>query len=440
MAQPNIPRKPLISKSLAKSVSRSMARIMGGKSRDIAKPLILNIVTNISDDNVLINTTINPKGLTTVVSIVYNGLETTPVTVTETGSVSIPILELIPFTDYQFQIKAVNSIGETLSNIITKKTLKPLELSDGNWVGAYDKTYSKNVNSIDIANGLSELRDTRFDCELGEELSPDFDFNIPANWNPSNQIVGGKMVFTNVNANAQNYSTTVPIVTHPIKRIVIDIDSIVGGKIHTSYGSGTSNVGGNTTWGATTPGISSFDVLHSNSTPFIYIYCRAPFPATIAINSISIKNILGNHFTTLGIFTAGKPINDPINNYINFDGLYHRLELNIPTTIGTIYAIISKPIDYANFYVENSFNQVGFNTGTVVTLGRSDASTLIAMRLKKIWIRTVTDSAPVIAKLNAWIQRDIPFILEPEIPLGVLGTGTWNDDATHSDITIPITN
>ena len=82
--------------------------------------------------------------------------------------------------------------------------------------------------------------------------------------------------------------------------------------------------------------------------------------------------------------------------------------------------------------MRNDLTGLGEYAGNYLRLGSNQAGTTwYNFRIKKLYIRSVTDSAGTIAKLNEYFSRkDI---------VGVLATGIWNDNAIWDDNQIPVT-
>ena len=389
-----------------------------------------DILSNSEDTVVIIQ-----YGLTTEMTSTQAVVTGSPVagSTTSVVSVSAILTDLLPYKRYFWRVVASNSIGVTTGTTWNTVTLEPVELTDGNWVAQYDAEYEKNV--INASNQLAELRDKQFDCALSEELNPQPLFDATTGWTTGAgiNISGGSLNYVNVAANIDAFFT-IPIVhrkTGPFRVVVTDVTGIVG-DIFVRPG---SNAG--VAWSAGladirfSDGSTSKDVTCFSMNGILYV--RATTIGTYGyFPNLSIKRILGCH----AVFNIGPflPTKLSTNNYFSCDGVNDRIRAFHITSIGTVYAFARRNGTDADFLMLNALTGIADYVTTTLTIGSNNANSVFYnVDIKKLWLRTITDNAGTIAKLNEWFVRESYEI--PQIE-GILGSGYWNDTAVESDIAL----
>lgn len=405
------------------------------------------VVDNILDVSADIEAVVDAMGADTVVTVEYGltlsyGSSITfpqsPVLATNSPvTVSVTLSSLLPYKRYFYRIIATNSKGSTIvaNNFVT---LEPVELTDGNWVAMYDALYNKNrYATTPYSNALTELRDTQFDCALGDELVPDPELNSSAGWSSGHAteliFADGKVKF--VGATAQRSFYRAYTQWRNLHKIVANGVVVTQGNTRVRIGGGAMYTNG-ASIGYLQNGDNDLDVLPSDSTNFIYIINYSTYPTTVDIDYISIKPILGNHlaWATRSIYRARL-----IDDYIQFDGAANHVKAINIASIGTVYAHVQRNGIDEDFVHVNTLDNIGAldAANTTLYVGRNASGTYYNLKLKTLNIRSVTDDAGTIAKLNEWFSRESHEL--PELFNGILGTGIWNDAAIHDDTAIPVT-
>lgn len=405
-------------------------------------------VTDITDVSATISASLTTNSYEAAVEVQYGSTPSLGSTLTPAGSpfakskgpvvVSVDLTGLLPYTWIFYRIVVTTSKGPVATEIYHFNTLEPLELTDGNWVGMYDALYDKNrYTTTPYSNALTELRDTQFDCALGDELVPDPELNSSTGWSGGHAteliFADGKVKF--VGATAQRNFYCAYTQWRNLHKIVANGVVVTQGNTRVRIGGGDMQVNG-TPAGYLQNGDNDLDVLPINSSNYIYIINYSTYPTTVDIDYISIKPILGNHlaWATLSSYRARL-----IDDYIQFDGgANHVKDVNI-ASIGTVYAHVQRNGIDGDFVHVNTLDNIGAldAANTTLYVGRNASGTYYNLKLKTLNIRSVTDDAGTIAKLNEWFSRDSHEL--PALFNGILGTGIWNDAAIHDDAAIPVT-
>jgi len=392
--------------------------------------------SSITDVAFSLAATVDPKKLDTTVFIHYGltqSLELTPIEATgspilgdaEPTAISATLTDLLPYKRYFYRIVATNSKGSTYvnGNVIT---LEPVELTDGNWVAQYDAEYEKNVI---VSGTIRELRDKIFDCALSSECNPQPLFDASAGWNLSTGIAisGGNLEFTNV-ANLVNCYFSIPSIerVNGVYRLEISNISDRAGTI-TPISSGQAYIGGVAISNLANGEFAKDICFVTNG----YFYLRATGGGSYGVfPDLSLKRILGRH--AWSTVTNSFPTKSPLNNYFEFDGSNDRLQTQNMTTVGTVYGFLRRIGTDSDFVMRNDFTGWGEYGSNIVSLGSNvAANTFYNVRVRRLWLRTVTDNAGTIAKLNEWLSRDSYVV--PPYGEGITASGFLDDAAMQKD-------
>lgn len=410
----------------------------GGGASSLAPAITDFIIKDITDVAMTIEANVNPNGDSTAVSI-FNGATEIPLTTIPAGNnpvlISYTITGLLPYTNYLIHIEAVNTVGSNSTVTLTRNTLEPVELTDGNWYAMWDVNYADNVSVSNLGGNIVELRDTRFDGALSEELIPDPEFNDPTKWGGLGETIvmeDGKLKY---NASSGTVSSSMPTASSiglGLIKIELKGGVITSGRVLPKFSSGDNFIAGRVAVGISTSG--DYIEVHEITNNIGHFYIL-PFdtPITAEFESLSVKSILGNHCYRTAVTMYKVPLKLPENDFARFEGKRHLISHNVGI-IGTVYAIVQRDGVDTEFVIRNNLDLIGAleSNGVRLHIGRNPVtSTNYAFNLKKLWIRTITDSAEVIAKLNEWISRESYEL--PEVGEGVLATGVWNDAALWSD-------
>jgi len=406
-------------------------------------PAITNVVTgSITDTTFTISADIAPNELETTVVLHYGltpSMTEVPIAFpespiageTETQAVSLTLTGLLPYKRYFFRIVATSSVGSTYvnGNVIT---LEPVELTDGNWVAQYDAEYEKNVPLGTNNAYVAELRDKQFDCALGQELNPQPLFDASTGWTLAAgiAIAGGNLEFTNVANNTNAYFIVNPTTERVSGPYRLEMPGISGRVGTISVVSNSSAYSAGATF--TIPdGDFAKDVCMVSNGVF---YLRALGGGSYGIfPALSFKRILGNH--AWGSTANSFPLKN--TNKLEFDGSNDRLTTQSLTAIGTVYAFVRRVGTDAELVMRNDLTGWGNFTSPVLYIGGNDTTTYYTIHLRRLWIRSVTDDAGIISKLNEWFSRDSYNV--PPLGEGYLATGIWDDTAVAKDTAIPVT-
>lgn len=425
-----------------------MARLLGRglyflfNRKTSSPPTILSISASaITDVSFTLSGTIVPNGAVTTIVIQYgvntsysDGLITiVDIPGNSNYNLNQVVSGLLPYKRYFFRVQVLNSNGVAvyINNIIT---LEPVELSDGNWAARYDAVYSKNVMHATNTTQVVELRDSQFDCALGDDLFANYEFDNATGWTLSAEmsISGSSMNFNNAAAGRSAY---IPIVGGAdVNPVFVEAEGVVvtAGSARGRVGAGANYIAGISTV-ALPAGDSAFEMCFISSTPYVYIL-NMTNPTTWSIGKFRVRKIRGRHLINPDTVRPTKALTD---DFLNFTGSQRIIGYTYPT-IGTVYAFVKRTSIDSDFVMRNDLTNIGQQTGNVLTLGANSAlSTYYPQQLKRLALRTVTDSAGTIAKLNEWFSRDSYEI--PPISNGVLSNGIWNDGAIWNDNEIPVT-
>lgn len=412
----------------------TISNVIVGSITDVAFDIECEINSHFSNTTVFIHYGLSPSLGTSV------EMKDSPVIRTEkNGVVSAAISGLLPYKRYYYSIVATNSRGFSyLDGHI--ETLMPLELNDGNWVGMYDPAYAKNQFTPSFPTQLSEFRDTQYDCAIGNDLFTNTTFDTNTGWTPAAEmeISGGKLKFVSSTANRSAYTPIVGGIN--INPCQIDItDVVVTEGIARVRVSGAANkISGGGDVPPLVNGNISYEGVFTNNTPYVYVYNSSPFPTTIEIGGIRIREIRGKHFINLDV-SSTRPTIANGSDYVNFTSPQRIVGYSIPN-LGTVYADVKRVGIDSDFNLSNDLANVGeYNsTSDTLTLGANSTLTVFyPIQLRKLALRSVTDSNETIIKLNEWFSRESYEI--PPLPTGVLSSGIYNDNEIWNDNDIPVT-
>lgn len=401
------------------------------------------IVANITDTGYRVTCQIDPMG-NAVTPQLHTGttrsvtLYTSSSEINEPTEVVFDVIGLLPYTNYYCKVVA----GATeLQYVPVITTLQPVELTDGNWATMLDYDYEKNVI---VSGAVVELRDRRFDCALGDEIlvAGDFESNpsgiwsFNTGWSISDGLLKGVAVPSS-NRAFQNVGATNQVM-YQIFRLVVTAQNQSGGTCAILIG------GGGAYWNGVhgtnfTSGVNSRDYVGTGVNGYFY-FVASGGNTNVELDNASLKVILGLH-ASQPITISARPL---INTSIVFDGVNDYLTTPPQmTSVGTVYALAKRVGMDEDITILNTLTGIGQVTGNVLIIGADSAlSTFYNINLKKLWVRTVTDSAGQISKLNEWFTRlsyELPEYQEPLSQFGPLRTGIWNDGATWNDYSIPRT-
>jgi len=161
----------------------------GGMFRSVQSPMVTtNSATNVNSTSATLNGTVNPNGLSTTVKFEFGltnsyGREVTatpsPLSGTNSFSVSAELNDLSPGTEYHYRVVATNSNGTTNGADQTFTTLGAVPTVITNSTTKIDSTFAM-LNGMVNPNGLS----TTVNFEYGKTLS--YDSTITATQSPVN--------------------------------------------------------------------------------------------------------------------------------------------------------------------------------------------------------------------------------------------------------------
>lgn len=410
-------------------------------------------VTDITDVSATISANITTNSFVSAVEVQYGSTPSLGSTLTPVGSpfakskdpvvFSVDLDELLPYSWVFYRIVVTTSKGPVATEIYHFNTLEPVELTDGNWVAMWDAEYEKNVKTA--ANAVAELRDTQFDCALAEEALADTNFDTGLGWvnlnGTTKKIENGKLVYTNV---ANNDGAIGKIYGDDLVRTIWHVEftgmnNILNAvNIRVNYIANTWHDGGPN---VNIPAGDSIREFYSNSVnPIpdgnVYIRNVSGSLASIELEAISLKRILGTH-AFFGDSSLKLPYKPPLEDYLQFGELRRLIAYDI-NTLGTVYGKVKRDTLDIDFTIVNDINGIAtFDTNRLFLGSNAAMDTFFNFQMKWLNIRSVTDSAEVIAKLNEWFSRESHEL--PELFNGILGTGIWNDAAIHDDAAIPVT-
>lgn len=160
-----------------------------------------------------------------------------------------------------------------------------------------------------------------------------------------------------------------------------------------------------------------------------YFYFRASGGNSNGVfAAASLRRILGLH--AWGNAANSFPVLN-VNQH-EYDGVNDRLQVQNVTAVGTIYAFVRRIGTDSTHVMLNDFTGWGQFTSPVVSIGSNvAATTFYQIHMRRLRMRSVTDSAPVIAKLNEWFSRESYVV--PPVESGVVGSGSWSDSSPWDD-------
>lgn len=403
-----------------------------GGASSLAPAITDFVIKDITDVAMTIEANVNPNGDSTAVSI-FNGATEIPLADIPAGNspvlISYTITGLLPYTNYSIHIEAVNTVGSDSTATLTRNTLEPLELTDGNWFAKWDANYEKNEFFV-ASTGLAVIADTQYDCILGDELlqNTEFDNSDGITLPVGMTITDGKLEI-NVSVDCEAYQTAP--VGYPLAWYRVEaLDNIItSGDIYLNAGSAANKSQGRPVASTSLLITGSYSKNHFGGADSLFRIRARNTPAVGQIENVSCKQISGRHLFSNREVDDKVPTKAPENDYISYvlsEDYYSHSFLN-GLNIGTIYGIIKRDNAIAvdeDFVLVNTLSGIGTIEETKLVIGT------INVDIKQLNIRTVTDDASTIAKLNEWFLRESHEL--PETP-GILTTGVWNDDAVDND-------
>ena len=427
--------------------NRSFNQI-GSNVNPILEPIIHDFtVTAITDVTMTIRAFVNPNDAETTVSL-FHGVTEIPLPNIPVGDTAVlvtyTITGLLPYTNYSLRLEATNLNGTTVSNVIIEHTLKPIELTDGNWLAMWDAGYEENIrkNNESIA-----LLDTRYGDEVedfeyiqdpnfeDEEVSSTSLWDLGQGWS----ITGGQAVGVGLTSGDRLW--------HRRPLILMDFRAIMKLKL--------TNVQGSFTALSVRPGATNTPYLNNelmsvstvgdiegllltptkiNSIGVVYIYATGD----ITIDAISLKKLKGISLAAEHNTASNHPVHNLTDGYIGFDGINDRLATGHPTPpIGTVYAMVLRYGIDSTFTLRNDLIGLGeYNTDRMYIGSNVGINEFYQFDMKFMNVRTVTDSQSSIDKLNEWFLRedhDVP--MNPGITLNA-PTGLRVLDVTQTTLTL----
>ena len=372
-----------------------------------------------SDVDCNVSATINPSKSNAIAAVEYGltisygeivTFPQSPILANTITSVGTKIQNLLPYKRYFYRITVINSFG-TSYHTGNFMTLEPAELTDGNWYAQFD--FDADTNAVDGSNRVSQFRDNFQNNAEGAELIPNGDMSSSTGWtlNGMATISGGVMNFA---------ATTYGSVwrgdssnnRYKVYNTRFDIVSITSGTVRVAHANPVVDF--NT---------SGSKAVLGHISDGTYLMRLQGYPAaTAVIDNASQKRVLGNHL--IQWTDANKPTKD--ETHILFNGTTHWLRNAVEAglTVGTIYAFVQRIGTDTDYVMRNNLTGLGEYAGNYLRLGSNQAgSTWYNFRIKKLYIRSVTDSAGTIDKLNEFLSR------EDEVPTGVTPFGIYSNTA-----------
>lgn len=445
---------------ITKSVFQSVFAQYGAAVKKLLPTLSGIEVANITDVSAEITGIITANSYDTVVEVEYGSTPSLGSSLFPDNSpfapsknqvaFSVELRNLLPYTWVFYRIVVTTSKGPVATPVYHFNTLEPLELTDGNWVGMYDANYVKNpTTSLPNPRSYAEIRDKQFDCALDDvELIPDPELNSSAGWSGGHatELIfdDGKVKFVGTTTQ-RNYFRLYP--NAEIGRLhALEVKGIVqtaggGFRIRLYTGDNRSN-GSSTATLITQDGDIYMEYYpeYAAATAYYYIVNYSPYPTTLEFEYASLRVVKGNHLL-FGISSVRRP-RKPLetDDFIRFDGIGNALFARYITNVGTCYGVVKRNGIDSDFVFVNDLTGIGARdtTNDQLWIGRDgSAGVFYGFDMKYLNIRSVTDDAGTIAKLNEWFSRESHEL--PELFNGILGTGIWNDAAIHDDAAIPVT-
>lgn len=409
----------IINTRLEKLLCKNLFLYLPGSLNSNNVPSIDNVIaSSITDTSFVLSADVTANGKITTVEFQY-GLTTlygstaiplgSPIEADSTATLSVTLSGLLPYKRYFYRVVATNSSGSTIiaSNVMT---VEPSELTDGNWYAQFD--FDADTNVVDGSNRVSQFRDNFQDNAEGTELIPNGDMSSSTGWslNGMATISGGVMNFaaTTYGSVWRGDSTNN---RYKVYNTRFDIVSITSGTLRVNHANPVVDF--------TTSGSKAVLGHISDGT---YLMRLQGYPAaTAVIDNASQKRVLGNHL--IQWTDANKPTKD--GTHILFNGTTHWLRNAVEAglTVGTIYALVQRIGTDTDYVMRNNLTGLGEYAGNYLRLGSNQAgNTWYNFRIKKLYIRSVTDSAGTIDKLNEYLSRN-------EVPTGVTPFGIYSNTA-----------
>lgn len=422
------------------------------KNKGIKLPVLRNVqVTDIIDVSATISGTIITNGYETIIEVQYGPTPSLGSTLTPAGSpfakskdpvaFFVNLGGLLPYSWVFYRIVVTTSKVLVATPVYHFNTLEPVELTDGNWVAMWDAEYEKNNIQVDR---VVQIWDKQFDGELLDveiNLQPEYDASTGINLSANTRIEDG--LFKAIGASNENVNWKVPSAYGSLIRFKTLYQAVFTGVTITSATFLNPTVGGlnqplidgTTRSVALSEGDSVLVLAIPNSANNAHCYIRCS--GTFSIDGYSLKLIKGTHLYSIESFPNMRrhPFYDTLRKCFSFSNNDQRCySSNNVESVGTVYGLVKRDGADDDFVVRNNLDLIGEHnpTAKMIVVGCNYAvNQYYKVDIKRLMIRSVTDDAATIAKLNEWFSRE-SFDL-PEIGNGILETGIWNDNAFDND-------
>lgn len=435
----------------------SMFRFRKGGGAKVLPSLSAIEVTEITDVSATISASLTTNSYEAAVEVQYGSTPSLGSTLTPAGSpfakskdpvaFSVDLTGLLPYTWVFYRIVVTTSKGPVATEIYHFNTLEPVELTDGNWVAMWDAEYEKNNIQ---GNRVVQIWDKQFDGELLDveiNLQPEYDASTGINLTANTRIEDG--LFKAIGASSENVNWRVPSAYDSLIRFRTLYQAVFTGVTITSAtflnptvgGLSQSLIDGTTRSVALSEGDSVLVLAIPNSGHNAYCYIRCS--GTFSIDGYSLKLIKGTHLYAGESYSDMRrhPFYDTLRKCFSFSNNNQRCySSDNVESVGTVYGLVKRDGADDDFVVRNNLDLIGEHNPTtkMIVVGCNYAvNQYYKVDIKRLMIRSVTDDAGTIAKLNEWFSRESHEL--PELFNGILGTGIWNDAAIHDDAAIPVT-
>ena len=269
-------------------------------------------------------------------------------------------------------------------------------LSDGNNWAHY--VWDETTNQVLTLSRVFQLRDL-IQNTPGNELivaSDNRDFSSDTSFYTKDAgvtISGNKLNYTSCPASRRLYRNGL-IAAREVIRVQFDIDSITG-LLQPALGGQLWDTKGTT-------GQYLLDLAVSTGSTRFQLSTSGTSTDAV-VDNLSLKKILGNHLVEI----AKPPTKEAA--YISYNGADQYSKTAVGgATIGTIYIIGQRIGTDADFDVFNALTGFGEFSGGVLSIGANlTLSAYYNIRIKEILIRTTTDDASTISKINAGLKKNI---------------------------------
>lgn len=284
----------------------------------------------------------------------------------------------------------------------------PFRTGGGSWAKWWEEMYAEgnnwgwfvfndDNNVRDGSDKLWQLRDLVKENALGPELYVNNTFDTNALWtepvNGTWVISGGKANAVNVGGVSGNLVRVGIGVLKGVYRFSHQLEAISGKWIQ------MTGILPSTPFDMPAPGAYDFTSICNN----IALGFRKISTYTCIIDNAYCWRILGNHLVQETFATLAPKL---YTDYLEFDGSNDYLKTAVTAdTFGSIYIVAQKVGVDADFKVYNSLDGIGEHSGGSLTIGANAAlSSYYNIRIKEIFIRTVTDDASTISKINKYYE------------------------------------